>query len=75
MAGNNAQPLLLSADEGARLVGVGRSLWWSMHSSVRLGPLPIKLGRRTLWRRDELTQWVEAGCPARVKWLAISEAG
>ena len=75
MTGDSGESLLVSADEGARLVGVGRTHFWAMHSSGRLGPLPVKLGRRTLWRRDELEAWVKRGCPGRVKWLAMAEAG
>ena len=65
MSDNPPESLLLSAVEAAALCGVKKSLWWS---SGRLGPLPVKLGRRTLWRKDELSAWVQAGCPARDKW-------
>lgn len=68
------EPLLLSAAEAAQLLGVGRTLFWSMHSSGRLGPLPTRLGRRTLWRRRELEDYVAAGCPARDKWMEIRKA-
>ena len=62
------ESLLLSAEDAAALLGIGRSLFYSMHSSGRLGPLPVKLGRRALWNRRELEAWVEAGCPARLQW-------
>jgi predicted DNA-binding transcriptional regulator AlpA len=62
--------LLLSADQAAQLLSIGRSLFWSMHSSGKT-PLPVKLGRRTLWRRRELEAWVEAGCPGREHWQQI----
>ena len=65
-------PLLLSADQAAAFLGIGRSHLYSLHSSGRL-PLPVKLGRRTLWRRDELSAWVAAGCPSRDKWINIRE--
>ncbi|MBW8039222.1 MAG: helix-turn-helix domain-containing protein [Planctomycetes bacterium] len=61
--------LLLSAVDAARLISVGRSHFYALHSSGRLGPRPIRLGRRTLWNRKELESWVAAGCPAREKWL------
>lgn len=66
-------PLLVDAPAAARLLGIGKSLFWSMHSSGRLGPLPIRLGRRTLWRKDELTAWIKAGCPARDQWQTMRE--
>ena len=64
-------PLLVSAVDAAGLLGVGRSLFYAMHSNGRLGPQPVKLGRRTLWRQHELTAWVEAGCPPRPKWVEM----
>ena len=70
---DSGQDLLVSAKEAARLCGVGRSLWYSMHSSGELGPLPIKLGKRTLWRRQELEEWVRVGCPERTRWSAMQK--
>ena len=61
--------LLISADESAQMLGIGRTLFYSMHSSGRLGPMPIKLGRRSLWNRKEVEDGVELGCPARKQWL------
>lgn len=60
--------LLLSAKEAAKLIGVGRSHFYALHSSGRLGPMPISLGRRTLWKREELENWVRASCPTREQW-------
>ena len=63
------ESLLLSAEESAKLLGIGRTLFYSMHSSGRLGPMPIKLGRRSLWNRKEIEEWAGLGCPARRQWL------
>jgi excisionase family DNA binding protein len=63
-------PLLLSAGEAAKLIGICRSHFYALHSSGRLGPLPVRLGRRILWNRKELETWVEAGCPSRESWLS-----
>jgi excisionase family DNA binding protein len=62
------ESLLLSAEDSAELLGIGRTLFYSMHSSGRLGPMPVKLGRRVLWNRKELEAWVRAKCPARKIW-------
>ena len=59
-----AGPLLLGADQAARLCGVSRRTWWSLHAAGKT-PLPVRLGRRTLWRAAELDGWIAAGCPAR----------
>jgi len=67
---NGKHPLLLSAVEAAELLGIGRSHLYSLNASGWL-PLPVRLGRRTLWRKDELSRWVSAGCPERQRWEAI----
>ena len=65
--------LLLSAQEAAGILGIGRAHLYGLHSSGQLGPLPVKLGRRRLWRADEIRDWVNAGAPPRVKWQAMKE--
>ena len=61
--------LLVNIDQAAKLIGVGRTLFYSMHSTGQLGPVPIRFGRRILWRVDELKRWVQAGCPKRHQWI------
>ena len=63
--------LLVSAKDAARLLGIGKTLFYELHSSGRLGPMRVKLGRRSLWNRQELTDWVNAGYPAREQWQQI----
>ena len=69
------QPELLDLDQVAALLGVGPTLVKSMHSDGRLGPQPVRLGRRRLWRRRELLDWLDAGLPPRVKWAADRPVG
>jgi predicted DNA-binding transcriptional regulator AlpA len=64
------RPLLLDARAAARLCGVSRSHFLAMHSAGKV-PLPVRLGRRTLWRGAELAAWIEAGCPARDRWTSM----
>ena len=71
----STQPLLLSAADAARILGIGKRHFYGLHSSGKLGPLPISLGRRTLWRREELEAWVRAGCPARQEWNNVDSGG
>jgi len=76
MAVKTSDKLLLSATEAAVLCGVSRSLWWSMHSAGKV-PLPIRLGRRTLWNFEELRSWSAAidaktgQLPNRERWQAM----
>lgn len=65
-------PLLVDARAAAALRGVSRSMWWSLHAAGRV-PIPVRLGRRTLWRAAELAAWIEAGCPPRDRWECIRE--
>ena len=62
--------LLVDATTAAELCGLSRSGWWSLHAAGRV-PLPVRLGRRTLWRARELAEWSQAGCPARDRWEAL----
>lgn len=63
------EPLLLSAIQASRLIGIGKSLFYSLHSSGQLGPMPVTLSTKKLWRRSELEEWAAAGCPPRREWL------
>lgn len=73
-AGRAPPPLLVDAREAARLCGVGRTLWLQLASAGRV-PMPVRLGRRTLWRcrgPGGLAEWVAAGCPGRDRWQAMT---
>ena len=60
-------PLLLGAGNAAKFVGIGKTLWYQLNSEAKI-PAPIKLNKRVLWRRDELHEWADAGCPLRTDW-------
>ncbi len=66
-------PMLVDALTAAKLCGVSRAGWWAMHSQGRV-PLPVRLGRRTLWRAADLADWTAAGCPARDRWESMRKA-
>ncbi|MHC4637812.1 MAG: helix-turn-helix transcriptional regulator [Planctomycetota bacterium] len=69
-SGSFANRLLVSAATVSQMLGVSRATLYAWHSSGRLGPLPMPgLGRRSLWSREELENWVRAGCPSREKWI------
>jgi predicted DNA-binding transcriptional regulator AlpA len=67
------EPLLLDASGVAALLSISRSAVWSWHSSGTLAPLPIRLGRRTLWRRSDIEKFVALGCPGRDRFLRLLE--
>jgi prophage regulatory protein len=60
-------PLLLTAAEAAALCARSVRTWHTWNAAGFI-PKPIRIGRSTLWRADELRAWVAAGCPCREKW-------
>jgi predicted DNA-binding transcriptional regulator AlpA len=61
--------LLLTAKRAAKVCGISLRTWRTYDSAGRI-PRPVRIGRRTLWRREELCNWVVAGCPRRDEWEA-----
>jgi prophage regulatory protein len=53
---------LLTAAESAEMAGVAKRSWWRYVSSGR-APAPVRLGGAVRWRRSELAEWIQAGCP------------
>ena len=60
-------PLLLSGQQAAAMRGKSIRTWCNW-DSAGLVPRPIRIRRCTLWRWDELRQWIEADCPSRQEW-------
>jgi len=61
--------LLVSADDAAALCGKSLRTWRSWDSAGWI-PRPVRIGRSTMWRADELRAWVAARCPSRSVWEA-----
>lgn len=64
-------PLMVSAKQAASICGKSLRTWRSWDSAGKI-PRPVRIGRSTLWRLDELRAWVAAGCPQRAEWEARS---
>jgi predicted DNA-binding transcriptional regulator AlpA len=62
-------PLLLTAKQAAATCGKSLRTWRTWDSAGWI-PKPVRIGRSTLWRADELREWVKAGCPRRAEWEA-----
>ena len=56
------EPLLLRAQELARLLNISLRTLWRLHSAGAL-PRPLRLGAAVRWRADDIKQWIAAGCP------------
>lgn len=59
--------LLISARQAADMCGKSLRTWRTWDAAGWI-PRPVRIGRSTLWRIDELQKWVDAGCPRRVEW-------
>ena len=59
---NQKESLLLSASQLARELGLSKATIWRLASAGRLPP-PVRIGRSTRWRRDEIVGWIANGCP------------
>lgn len=55
--------ILLTAKGLAALTNISERTIWRWSASGRMPP-PIRLGRKVLWRRQDIDAWVAAGCPA-----------
>ena len=59
-------PELLSTKQAAELCGIGeRTLWRWSHCGLAPKPISIGIGLRPArkYRRSELTDWIDSGCP------------
>ena len=65
-------PLLLNAPAVAKMLSITARHWHALNSRGAC-PAPVRLGRRVLWRREEVVAWIQHGCPSREKWLAMRE--
>jgi excisionase family DNA binding protein len=62
--------LLLTDRQAAALCGLGRSTWHRLRAAGKLPPA-VHIGRPCRWRRDELLEWIGAGCPDGRTWTAM----
>ena len=57
-----SEALLIQAEELAALLNVSERTLWRLLSAGKI-PEPVRLGRSTRWRLDEVRQWINDGCP------------
>ena len=63
--------LLIGTNEAASLCGLSRAAWYKARASGKI-PRPVKIGGAVRWRRQELEDWIAAGCPARSVWDSMN---
>jgi excisionase family DNA binding protein len=57
-----SSPLLITAEEVARMMNVSTRTLWRLLSAGRF-PKPVRFGGNTRWRVAEVLRWIEDGCP------------
>ena len=67
---DDTRPLLVTAKQAAAMCGKSLRTWRTWDAAGWI-PRPVRVGRSTLWRLDELRRWVDADCPRRDEWEAI----
>ena len=63
------RPLLIPARIACSMCSKSLRTWRTWDAGGRI-PRPVRIGRSTLWRTDELREWIAAGCPCREQWEA-----
>ena len=64
------EALLLAADAAAALCSVSVRQWWRWDSAGQT-PRAVHIGTTKRWRREELVEWIRAGCPGRQEWEQV----
>jgi excisionase family DNA binding protein len=55
-------PLLVTSEEVARLMQISERTLWRLLSAGKV-PEPVRIGRSTRWRLNDVRRWIEEGCP------------
>jgi excisionase family DNA binding protein len=61
---SDSEPLLVTAQDLARLLKVSTRTLWRLLSGGEL-PKPVRFGGTVRWRLDEIRKWIADGCPKR----------
>lgn len=63
-SGGEVLPLFLDVKTIAKLLSISERMVWRLKDAGHM-PQPVKVGRLVRWRRKDIEQWVEHGCPKR----------
>ncbi len=62
-----SESLLISYRDVCTMLGVSKSVFFTMRQSGRFPIKAIRLGGSVRYNRREVERWIEAGCPAQWK--------
>lgn len=65
--------LLIDARSAAAMCGRSERTWRTWDAGGLI-PQPVRIGRSTMWRIDELKAWTAAGCPRRSDWEVLRKS-
>lgn len=57
-------PLMMTAEELSETLCISLRQVWRLKAKGDI-PQPVNIGRSVRWRRADILQWIEAGCPPR----------
>ena len=60
----SGKAVLISVVELAELLGVSVRTVWRKESTGDIPP-PVRIGALVRWRRSEIMQWIDDGCPKK----------
>lgn len=64
MSEHSKTQLLISAKELAQTLGLSKRQIHRLNSCGKL-PAPVRIGGSIRWVQDEISAWIDAGCPDR----------
>ena len=60
--------ILISVQEVCQALSISRPHLYDLIAQGRFAPKSIRLGRKVLYRADEIESWAQAGCPKPALW-------
>ncbi|MBN2589208.1 MAG: helix-turn-helix domain-containing protein [Sedimentisphaerales bacterium] len=64
-------PALLTIEQTCQLLNVSRAEFYRLKAKGKIGPQPVGLSRKYLYRKDEIENWIKAGLPNKDIWRII----
>lgn len=71
MDANSIPALAVDTATAAKMIGMSRSHFYTCDATGEIGPVPMRCGGKRLYSVAELSAWVNAGMPARSRWLEM----
>lgn len=65
------QPALLDITQVCQLLNMSRAEFYRLDQSGKFAPLSTGLCRKRLYVREEIENWIRAGCPHRKQWQSM----